>query len=318
MLHSTLNTNKPLIAQRADPHIYRHSDGYYYFTASVPAYDRVELRRARTIEELPQATPITAWLKPDTGPYSELIWAPEIHFLNGAWYLYFAAAPSREIKDKLFQHRMYALKTNAANPLTGNWQFCGQIDSGIDSFCLDATAFYHRNKLYYLWAQKDNQIEGNSNLYIATMDTPDKISSQPVLLSIPEFDWEIRGFWVNEGPAVLKGHGKIFISYSASATDENYCMGLLSAAEDADLLNPQSWQKSPEPVFATDATVKMFGPGHNSFTKLADGTDVLVYHARQYTEIEGDPLWNPDRHTFVKTIRWDEQGMPVFGKPGQP
>ena len=62
----------------------------------------------------------------------------------------------------------------------------------------------------------------------------------------------------------------------------------------------------------------MFGPGHNSFTKLADGTDVLVYHARQYTEIEGDPLWNPDRHTFVKTMQWDAQGMPVFGKPGKP
>ena len=57
---------------------------------------------------------------------------------------------------------------------------------------------------------------------------------------------------------------------------------------------------------------------HAVHLKLADGTDVLVYHARQYTEIEGDPLWNPDRHTFVKTIRWDEQGMPVFGKPGQP
>jgi GH43 family beta-xylosidase len=28
---------QPLIEQRADPHISRHHDGYYYFTASVPA-----------------------------------------------------------------------------------------------------------------------------------------------------------------------------------------------------------------------------------------------------------------------------------------
>ena len=44
-------------------------------------------------------------------------------------------------------------------------------------------------------------------------------------------------------------------------------------------------------------------------------TVMLVYHARTYTEIVGDPLWNPDRHTFVKPLRWDDQGMPVFGRP---
>ncbi len=50
------------------------------------------------------------------------------------------------------------------------------------------------------------------------------------MLSKPEFPWEIIGFWVNEGPAALKRHGKIFLTYSASATDENYAMGMLTAA----------------------------------------------------------------------------------------
>ena len=39
----------PLIEQRADPWIYKHTDGAYYFTASVPEYDRIELRRAEAI-----------------------------------------------------------------------------------------------------------------------------------------------------------------------------------------------------------------------------------------------------------------------------
>ena len=30
--------NKPLIEQRADPYVYKHTDGYYYFTGSVPQY----------------------------------------------------------------------------------------------------------------------------------------------------------------------------------------------------------------------------------------------------------------------------------------
>jgi len=307
---------KPLIEQRADPYIYRHTDGYYYFTASVPQYDRIELRRAKTIEGLVSAQTRDVWRKPEQGAYSELVWAPEIHFNQGAWYIYFAAAPSREIKDKLFQHRMYALRNENPNPLEGEWEFKGQVDTGIDTFCLDATTFTHKGKLYYLWAQKDREIKGNSNLYIAPMKTPWQIEGKPVMLSKPEHDWEIRGFWVNEGPSVLKRNGRIFISYSASATDENYAMGLLWADENADLLDPGAWHKSEKPVLQTCFEHKVYGPGHNSFTLAEDGATVLlVYHARTYTEIVGDPLWNPDRHTFVKPLRWDEQGMPVFGRP---
>jgi GH43 family beta-xylosidase len=69
---------KPLIPQRADPFIYKHTDGYYYFTASVPQYDRIELRRAKTIAELATAKTVDAWHKPEAGPYSELLWAPEL------------------------------------------------------------------------------------------------------------------------------------------------------------------------------------------------------------------------------------------------
>ncbi len=307
---------KPLIEQRADPFIYKHTDGYYYFTASVPAYDRIEVRRARTIAELPTATPVAVWHKPEEGPLSELIWAPEIHFNKGAWYVYFAAAPSREIKDDLFQHRMYAISTKAENPLEGDWQDPVQIETGMDTFCLDATTFTHKGLLYYVWAQKEPDIAGNSNLYIAPMKSPTEIAATPTRLSIPEFDWETRGFLVNEGPAVLIRNGRVFISYSASATDENYCMGLLVADQDADLLNPNSWQKMKEPVFRTSYDHKIYGPGHNSFTVAEDGeTDLLVYHARTYTEIEGDPLWDPNRHTFVKPLKWDDEGMPMFGSP---
>jgi len=309
----------PLILQRADPCIRRFADGWYYFTASVPAYDRIELRRARAIDALPLATPVDVWRKPGTGPCSELIWAPEIHRLFDQWVIYFAAAPTRAIKDGLFQHRMYAIASTAENPLDGPWSSPVRVDTGIDSFSLDATAFIHRGVTYYVWAQKDPAIRGNSNLYIARLASPAQLATPPVRLSVPEFDWETRGFWVNEGPSILVRHGRVFLSYSASATDENYCMGLLSADENADLLDARSWSKSPFPVFQTDYEHKVYGPGHNSFTVSEDGTtDLLVFHARTYTEIVGDPLWDPNRHTYVKSLRWDGRGMPVFGQPSDP
>ena len=311
-----MKTMSPLILQRADPFILKHTDGWYYFTASVPAYDRLELRRARTITGLATATPVDVWHKPDTGPLSELIWAPEIHFNQSAWYIYFAAAPTRAIKDNLFQHRVYAISTSTANPLEGKWAAPVRIETGMDTFSLDATTFTHRGVLYYVWAQKESGISGNSNLYIAPMSTPTRLAVKAVRLSVPELEWETRGFSVNEGPAVLIRNGRVFLSYSASATDENYCVGLLHARQDADLLDPRSWSKSPVPVFKTCYEGKVYGPGHNSFTVSEDGkTDLLVYHARTYIKIEGDPLWDPNRHTYVKPLKWDTQGLPVFGRP---
>ncbi len=87
----------------------------------------------------------------------------------------------------------------------------------------------------------------------------------------PLLDWERLGYKVNEGAAVLKRNSKIFITYSASATDHRYSMGLLWADENADLMKAESWHKLPKPVFTTQENLFRFGPGHNSFTVSEDG-----------------------------------------------
>ncbi|MBZ0287438.1 MAG: family 43 glycosylhydrolase [Anaerolineae bacterium] len=301
----------PLIEQRADPWMYRHSDGYYYFTASVPAYDRIEVRRAESIGGLASAEPVTVWTKRESGILSKHIWAPEIHFIDGKWYIYFAAARV----DAPFDHRIYALENESANPLEGEWVEKGQVKTNWESFALDATSFEHNGVRYFVWAQRNPSIPGNSNLYIAPMSNPWTIEGKQVMLTRPEYDWEIIGFLVNEGAAVLKRNGKIFITYSASATDFNYAMGMLSADEGSDLLAPASWTKSPEPIFVTNEANGQYGPGHNSFTTLPDGTDILVYHARNYRDIVGDPLNDPNRHTRVQPFTWNADGTPNFGVP---
>lgn len=301
----------PLIPQRADPWMYRHTDGYYYFTGSVPAYDRIELRRAETISGLSTAPTVDVWHKRDSGIMSMHIWAPEIHFIDGKWYIYYAAART----DAPFDHRMYVLENTASNPLEGTWEEKGQIKTAWESFSLDATTFEHNGTRYLVWAQRDPRVRGNSNLYIAAMSNPWTIIEPQVELTRPTYDWERIGFWVNEGAAVLKRNGRIFITYSGSATDSNYAMGLLTADEDSDLLDPESWTKAREPVFFTNARTGQYGPGHNSFTVSAEGDDLLVYHARNYTEIEGDPLYDPNRHARVQKLYWNEDGTPYFGIP---
>ena len=92
-------------------------------------------------------------------------------------------------------------------------------------------------------------------------------------------------------------------------------MGLLTAERGSDLLDKASWTKSPVPVFKTCAENGQYGPGHNSFTKSEDGTeDLMIYHCRNYTEIKGDPLFDPNRHARVGVVKWTADG-PDFGVP---
>ncbi|MDT8719145.1 family 43 glycosylhydrolase [Clostridium sp. 19966] len=306
----------PIVPQAADPFVYKHEDGYYYFTASVPQYDRIELRRSKTIQGLGKEKPTIVWRKHEFGEMSAYIWAPEIHYIDKKWYIYFAAAKVSDVKSEMFNHRIYVLENSSANPLEGEWVEKGQLKTNWESFSLDTTTFEHNGIRYLVWAQNDPNIRGNSNLYIAELENPWTIKGKQVMLSKPEYPWEIIGFWVNEGPAVIKKNGKIFISYSASATDYNYCMGLLSADAYSDLLDPASWKKAKEPVFTTNEQAKQYGPGHNSFTVSEDGkSDVLIYHARNYKEIDGDPLDDPNRHARAQKFTWNEEGMPNFGKP---
>ena len=63
------NWPNPFIEQRADPFILHHQ-GAYYFIASVPEYDRLEIRRANSLDGLRTAAPVVVWRKPESGPMS--------------------------------------------------------------------------------------------------------------------------------------------------------------------------------------------------------------------------------------------------------
>lgn len=299
----------PLVEQRADPYVVKHSDGYYYFTGSVPEYDQIVLRRSRTIAGLAHAEEKVIWTKHEQGEMGNHIWAPELHHIDGRWYIHFAAGTA----ENKWNIRPYVLECADVNPLTGTWVEKGRIKLPIESFSLDATTFEHRGRRYLVWAQ----IIEESCLYIAEMDTPWSISSEPVKISSPEYDWETQLHRVNEGAAVLKRNGRIYIAYSASGTDHRYCMGLLTASETSDLLDPTSWNKSADPVFVSSESASEYGPGHNSFTVSEDGSaDLLVYHARPYRDIEGEPLYDPNRHARVQRLLWNPDGTPNFVTPG--
>jgi GH43 family beta-xylosidase len=303
--------DNPLALQRADPHVTRAADGYYYFIATVPEYDRIEIRKSETINGIKKAQPVIVWRKKSAGPMGNHIWAPELHRIGDKWYIYFAAG-SAEDKWKI---RMYALSNPAEDPTKGIWTEEGQVVSNIDRFSLDATTFEHKGQRYMIWTDRAPSNKVNTSLFIAKMINPTTLDKVQNVITMPEFEWEERGHRVNEGPAVLIRNGKVFVAFSASATDSNYCIGLLWANENNDLMNPASWNKLPQPVFYSNEKLNRFGPGHNSFTVAEDGvTDVMIYHAREYKQIKGEPLYDPNRNTRARVLRWTEDGMPDFGQ----
>ncbi|GLP66485.1 hypothetical protein TUSST3_31050 [Streptomyces sp. TUS-ST3] len=302
----------PIAEQRADPHIFKHTDGYYYFTATVPAYDKIVMRRATTLQGLSTAAETTVWTKHASGEMGAHIWAPEIHFIDGKWYIYFTAGSSNDI----WKIRPYVLESSSANPITGTWTEKGRIALPLDTFSLDATTFTVGSTRYLSWAQNDPAVGDGTNIYLAKMSNPWTISGSPVMISQPTNAWEKVGHTVNEGPAVIQRNGKVFMTFSASATDANYCLGLLTASASADLMNAASWVKTPNPVFTSNAATGQYGPGHNTFTTSEDGkSDILVYHDRNYKDISGDPLNDPNRRTRYQKLYWNADGTPNFGIP---
>ncbi len=316
----------PFIKERADPFIMKGADGYYYFTASYPAigdelhgYDRIILRRSKTVKGLADAEEITIWSAHKEGVMSRHIWAPEIHFIGGKWYIYFAAATSEDKWDI----KPYALRCCGNDPYTDSWEELGVIQKtegdelSFRCFSLDMTYFEHKDRAYLIWAQ----IEGDSSLFMAqtTKEEPWKIITSPVLLSRPEYDWEKIVYRVNEGAAVLKTDNKIYIFFSASGTGAEYCVGRLEADADSELLSEKAWTKLPVPVLSTKDLTDAAGPGHNSFVTDENGELLIVYHARPSAHLTKEcgtffeeSLYDPCRHTRIRKIAFDKSNAPVI------
>ncbi len=196
------------------------------------------------------------------------IWAPEIHFIDGKWYVYFAAAPAEDP----WAIRPYVLESGSADPLTGAWTEKGRISLPLNTFSPEATTFMHNGIRCLSWAQADPAVGDGTGIHIARMSNPWTISGRPSRMASPTHAWETKGHRVNEGPAFISQGDKVFMTFSASATDSNYCLGLLTADRTSDLLNPASWSKKPTPVFTSNAATSQYVQPVNSALDRADAT----------------------------------------------
>lgn len=260
------------------------------------------LRHADTIEGLAEAADVTLW----TG---NLLWAPEIHYINGQWVMYYATG----IRSCT---RICREGGDPMNPADWGAEIpFDTIPNYNSTSSLDMTYFEVNGTGYVIWAQMGagNAIQ-RSTLYMAQLDPndPSRITGDTITLTTPQYAWEMVNYMVNEGPSVLQKDGKIYVSFSASGTGVEYCMGLLTADADSDLMDPASWSKTGYPVLTSQNVPGEYGPGHNSFTYDEDGNAIFVYHARSESSNSGDTLADSGRHARIKRVHWAADGTPIL------
>lgn len=302
-LYADSTFRNPLLHNGPDPWVI-YDNGYYYYSNTTAS--NITLLKTRDITDLRHAQRKVIWTPPPGEPYSQQVWAPELHKLNGTWYMYFTADDGNNAN-----HRLWVLEDKSPDPFSDSWQLLGPVKGLGSHWAIDPTVFENKNRPYIVWSGWPGNGPGVQDLYIAPLKTPSR-AGKAVLISTPQYDWERFGN-INEGPEILKHDSKLFLIFSASGCwTDHYALGMLVASDDSNLLKAKSWKKIDHPMFSSSPEAHAYGTGHNTFFKSPDGTeDWILYHANP------EPNEGCDNHRSPRAqpFKWTADGFPDFGTP---
>ena len=301
-----------------DPWVFKHGNLYYHCggginifaspsITAILSYNRVAMDRK------------DIWfdIKPE---HLVNVWAPELYFHKGLWYVFFTATHGVENSADLhLNRRMYTIRSLTDDPM-GDWEFRGKLELPEDQWAIDGTFFEHNDRLFTIWSGWANYTEGigtwRQRLYICELepDDPTRVleGTTRVEIANPTYAWEIIGNYHNEGAAVIKSPaGTVFCIYSGSYSGgNNYALGYLKLIGD-DPMVAENWVKNPEALLLPSATDDVYSPGHCSITMSPDGTEYwVIYHA---AKAQGAG-W--DRNARAQRLYWENDEPYMMNSAG--
>lgn len=303
----------PVALNRADPCIAKWQDKYYFIaTNDADGNHTLYMRAADTIAELVEAEEV---LILDSDTYEDirgLLWAPEFHIINDELYIFHAATTG-----EFFYEESHVMKLRqGGNPMCKeDWSRPRKVvkKDGSDlceagkTISLDMTVFKQNGEYYVVWSQRQFlPVDLGAWLYIAKIDAnePWRLTTDPVILSKPEYGWANNHTFVDEGPFALVTDQKLFLTFSSALVDATYAVGLLSADLEADVLDPKSWTKGNYPLLTSRSVEGEYGTGHNAYVIDEDGNVWNTYHAR--------PGIDGPRSSGIRRVHFDNEGYPVL------
>ncbi len=307
----------PLVKGYGDPVIFPWEGKWYYISTNDNLDDiGIYVREADNVKDLFEEGVKEHLILPfDTERgFEQTFWAPEFHVIGGELYILFAVSGhvwgpqchmmkkkkgKSIIEEDSWENPIRVLKKNG-EPLA------------TDAITLDMTFVRGKNSSYVIWSYREKigtELDSGSMLYIASIDErePWKLTSDPVLLTRPFYGWEnLEGTINNEGPNAFIKDETIYVTYSGGAANGyTYVLGLLTAGEDADLLNLSSWTKSKVPVLSFYSVKGEYGPGHNAFFTNEEGELMISYHGE--TDIKSNL-----RCDGIRRVHFRQDGTPYF------
>ncbi|KAI8652726.1 hypothetical protein NW754_007612 [Fusarium falciforme] len=280
-----------------DPQV-TYFDGYYYLIST--EWTNLQLSRAKTIEGLKTATPKVIYTDSNASRCCN-VWAPEIHYFDGKWYLYYTAGLAG---DNLDGQRSHVLK-GGASPWD-SWSYGAQLtnDWGIDGTILRFNGWGN----YFVYScmtgvkHQSTCVRKLGSNYMSVGDLS--------IISQPDQSWEQSGVPVQEGQNALYFGGKTYIAYSANyCWTPDYCVALLEWDGKTDPAKAAAWKKSNGCVLKSGNG--SYGTGHNSFFRSPDGKDTwITFHATS----NKNGACDDSRYAMVQPLTANADGTPNFGK----
>eukprot|EP01112_Ceratiomyxa_fruticulosa_P007638 TRINITY_DN1984_c1_g1_i2.p1 TRINITY_DN1984_c1_g1~~TRINITY_DN1984_c1_g1_i2.p1 ORF type:complete len:330 (-),score=54.37 TRINITY_DN1984_c1_g1_i2:49-1038(-) len=265
--------NPVVNAQCPDPGVFLLSDKFYFTVTTTMNNSQIEKFPIRISDDLVNWTQIGYIFTNENTPKWAVddFWAPEIHFINGNFLVYFAA---RDTTDRLCVGVAVSQSGNIDGP------YYDPIGSPLlrnaSVGYIDPTVFYDEpnNEYYIFWKQDGNA----NNPPIPSVIFAQKLSASGTTVigeKVPiiqnDLLWEGE---VVEAPWIIYNNGYYYLFYSANnVITPEYC---IAVARSTNLTH--NYSKFPTPIVHSNS--KWIGPGHCSVVTVKDtSTFELVYHS---------------------------------------
>jgi GH43 family beta-xylosidase len=302
-------TNPVYDGYLGDPFVLKHN-GEYYAYGTVPLGElAVPVLHSRDLVAWrPLGKALT--LRGDT---FEALWAPEVAYNNGTFYMYYSAG-GREGQG-------HQLRVALASHPAGPFEDSGAVLTPDDPFTIDAHPFRDENGRWYLYYCRDflaPDAEGRvgTGIVVDRLVGMTRLAGECRTVVRPHADWQLYerqrkwygrvwDWYTVEGASVRKHGGRYYCLYSGGAWREpNYGVSYVVADQPTGPFANEAEAEGPG-ILCTQPG-KVVGPGHASVVLAPDNAhEYLVYHA-------WDP-WHTRRQMRIDPLTWSEARLSSTG-----